>query len=75
MNKKFINGREPRRKYWDEEIALYRGDDLIDSGTIQEIADRRGVQKMTIRYYLTPIGHRRADARKKSESGIRGVRV
>lgn len=72
MNRTFLNGREPVRRYWNEEIALYKGDDMIDHGTIREIAERRGVQKLTIRYYLTPAGHRRADKRK---SGLRAVRV
>lgn len=60
MNRTFINGREPFRKWWKWEITLYKGDDVVDFGTIQEIADRRGCQKLTIRYYLTPAGHRRA---------------
>jgi hypothetical protein len=36
---------EPFRSWWRQDIALYRGDELIDSGTIKEIADRRGVAK------------------------------
>lgn len=55
------------------EIVLYQGEEVIDQGTVKEIAERRGVQKRTIRYYLTPAGGRRADARKSA--GIRAVRV
>jgi hypothetical protein len=44
---------EPFRRWWRQDIALYRGDELIDSGTIKEIAERRGVRKDTIRWYLT----------------------
>lgn len=73
MNKKFIGGREPFASWWNYEIALYSGDELIDTGTIREVAERRGVQKMTIHYYLMPTAHRRADQRKKS--GLRAVRV
>jgi hypothetical protein len=36
---------EPFRSRWRQDIALYRGDELIDSGTIKEIAERRGVAK------------------------------
>ena len=43
------NKAEPYRKFWNYEVALYRGDKLIDSGTIKEIAERRGVRKDTIR--------------------------
>jgi hypothetical protein len=36
---------EPFRSWWRQDIALYRGDELIDGGTIKEIAERRGVAK------------------------------
>lgn len=75
MNRTFINGREPYRKYWKYEIALYRGDDQVDSGTLKEVAERRGCQKQTIRFYLTPAGHRRADKRKDQSKAVRAVRV
>lgn len=75
MNKTFVNGREPVQAYWKYEIALYRGDDIIDTGTIQEIAERRGVQKLTIYYYLMPIAGKRADSRKDKRAGLRAVRT
>lgn len=75
MNKTFVNGREPRQGYWRYEIALYRGDDIIDTGTVAEIADRRGVQKLTIYYYLQPIAGKRADGRKNKSTGLRAVRI
>lgn len=34
--------------------VLYRVDEVIDIGTAQEIADRRGVKADTIRFYGTP---------------------
>lgn len=60
---------------WNYEIVLYRGDDIIDQGTIKQVAERRGVQKMTIRYYLTPAGHRRAASRKDQNKAMRAIRV
>jgi hypothetical protein len=65
---------EPFRSWWRQEIALYRGDELVDSGTIKEIAERRGVRKDTIRWYLTGAGHRRADKRKDQSQAVRAVR-
>jgi hypothetical protein len=50
---------EPFRSWWRLDIAMYRGDELIDSGTIKEIAERRGVRKDAIRWYLTCAGCRR----------------
>jgi hypothetical protein len=73
MNKKFKNGSEPYSKAWNYEIALYRDDQIVDTGTIKEIAERRGCQKATIRYYLTPAGHRRAARRKRN--GVIAVRI
>jgi hypothetical protein len=67
--------KEPFRSWWGEEVALYRGDELIDSGTIKDIAERRGVRKDTIRWYLTGAGHRRADRRKDQSKAMRVVRV
>ena len=37
-----------------QEYALYKGDEFIDLGTIQEIAKREGVKPKTILYYKTP---------------------
>lgn len=56
---------EPYSRTWNYEVALYRGDELIDQGTVKEVAERRGVDKRTILFYLTPTGHRRA-ARSKT---------
>lgn len=75
MNKKFRNGKERRQAYWRYEIALYRGDEIIDTGTIEEVADRRGVQKLTIHYYLMPIAAKRAAARKDKSTGLVAVRI
>jgi hypothetical protein len=60
---------------WNYEVVLYRGDEIIDTGTVREIAERRGVQKLTISYYLTPAGHRRADSRKDQSKAMRAVKI
>ena len=46
---------EPYSSTWNYEIALYRGDEIIDTRTIKQIAERRGVRKDTIRWYLTGV--------------------
>jgi hypothetical protein len=67
--------REPFRSWWRWEIALYRGDEMIDTRTIKEIAERRGVRKDRIRWYLTGAGYRRACKRKNQTKAIRAVRI
>lgn len=37
-----------------EEYALYRGDDLLYIGTVEELAKAHGVKKRTIIQYRTP---------------------
>jgi hypothetical protein len=44
------------RSRWWQDIALYHGDELIDRGTIKEIAERRGVRRDRIWWYLTGAG-------------------
>jgi hypothetical protein len=66
---------EPYSSTWNWEVTLYRGDDIIDTGTIKEIAERRCVRKDTIRWYLTGAGHRRADNRKDQSRSMRAVRT
>lgn len=75
MNRTFVNGREPFQGYWNREVVLYRGDEVIDQGTIKEVAERRGVQKMTIYFYTTPTGGHRADSRRDKTTGLRAVLV
>ena len=43
--------------------ALYKGDVLIDVGTLQELATRRGVKPSTIYYYSMPLYQRRIGAK------------
>ena len=37
-----------------KEYALYKGDELIGTGTVKELADKFGVKPSTISYYHTP---------------------
>jgi hypothetical protein len=68
---------EPFRSWWRQDIALYRGDELIDSGTIKEIAERRGVAKTRYGGTLRAqgAGRRRADRRKDQSKAVRAVRI
>ena len=34
--------------------ALYRGDEFLDCGTAEELAERRGISKLSIRIATTP---------------------
>ena len=54
---------------------ILRGDELIGTGTIREIAECRGVRKNTIRWDLTEAGHRRADNRKDQSRSMTVVRI
>jgi len=67
--------REPYSSRWNYEVALYFGDDIVDTGTVKAIAERRGVLKRTILYYLSPAAQRRADTRKKQSQATRVVRI
>jgi hypothetical protein len=60
---------------WNYEVTLYRGDTIIDTGTIKEIAERRKVQKRYIKWLLTGAAARRADIRKDQSRALRAVRI
>lgn len=51
--------------------VLYRGDELLDIGTADELAERRGVTTDTIRFYATKTYQSRGMARDR----LRAVRV
>lgn len=38
----------------DKEYALYKGEEPLQIGTIQEIANAENVKEDTIRFYMTP---------------------
>lgn len=46
------------------EYALYKGEELLMIGTIEEIAKARGVKVESIKYYLYPAYQRRISKRK-----------
>lgn len=50
------------------QVSVYKGDDLLVSGTIAECAKALGVQPGTIYFYLMPSYQRRV-ARRKTTSG------
>lgn len=61
--------------YWRRDIVLYRGEEVIDTGTIQEVAERRGVRKDTIYWLTMPTAHRRANGRKNQAKAMRGILI
>ena len=66
---------ERLQAYWRYEVTIYRGDDIIDHGTIKDVAERRGIRKDTIYWYTTPTGQRRADKRKDQSKTLRVILV
>ena len=54
--------------------ALYRGDELLDVGTANEIAKRRNVKPETIRFYATP-SYQRQSKFKNPDRRLIAVRV
>jgi hypothetical protein len=58
--------------YWNYDVAVYRGDDIIAQGTIKQVAEKLGVLKSTIYFYTTPTGAKRA-AKAKNQAKVRRV--
>ena len=52
--------------------ALYKGDDLLGIGTAKELAEIHGVKPSTIKFYATPVYHRRS---KGSTRRITAMRI
>lgn len=48
----------PRKK---DIYALYRGDEMLDVGTADELAEKMGVKRDTVLWLSTPAAHRRAN--------------
>ncbi|MCM3324785.1 hypothetical protein [Cytobacillus kochii] len=57
------------------EVAMYKGDEFLSTGTIQEIAKQRKVRPETIRYYLTPAYANKLAKRKLSWNPIHVIRL
>lgn len=51
--------------------ALYRGDEFLDVGTALELSKRFHVDPETIRWYSTPVHHRRCEGRENRLLAIR----
>ncbi|EAC6417067.1 hypothetical protein DXP90_16395, partial [Listeria monocytogenes] len=52
------------------EYALYKGDDLLKIGTLDELAEFRKVKRETIFFYATPSYRKRT-----SEKGLRVIKL
>lgn len=57
------------------EYAMYKGDDLLHIGTLDEIARERGVLRDTIYFYTTEAYKRRISRRKKARNYITMTRL
>ncbi len=57
------------------EIMVMRGTETLAEGTINECAEKLGVQANTIRFYLTPAYERRLAKRKNLDRSIMAVRM
>lgn len=64
---------EPYAQWWNLEVTLYRGDEIVDFGTVKELAERRGVHKRTIYWLTMPTAQRRAASRKDPSKALVGV--
>ena len=42
-----------------KKYALYKGDELVAEGTIEQIATKMGMSQNTVRFYKTPTSKRR----------------
>jgi len=52
------------------EYVMYKGDDLLHIGTLDELAEIRGVKRETIYFYTMPTYHRRIAKRKNARNYI-----
>ena len=52
------------------EVSVYRGDDIVASGTYEECGKQLGIQARTIQWYTTPTYQRRL-AKRKRDNGKR----
>ena len=51
------------------EYALYKGDKLLEIGTIKELSEKLDVKEKTLRFYATPSYYKRAE--KSKNNGFR----
>lgn len=53
-----------------KEYALYKGDEILSIGTIEEIAEEQKVKKRTVNFYKTPTYEKRIENRKSKKARI-----
>lgn len=53
-----------------KEYALYKGDEILQIGTIQEIAKEQNIKERTVKFYKTPIYEKRIQNRKSKKARI-----
>ena len=57
-------------KYSTIKVAVYRGEDLLHSGKINDVAKAMGVQARTVYFYLMPTYQRRIASRKSNPDRV-----
>jgi len=57
------------------EYAMYKGDEILYIGTLEEIAEKHGVRRETVYYYTTESYQRKIAKRKKAENFIEVFRI
>lgn len=50
-----------KAKRWQREITLYRGEEIVGVGTIESLAEERGVSCKYMEWLTTPTAARRAN--------------
>ena len=45
----------------DTQYSVYKGDEFVLMGTLEEVAEKLGVSKSTVRWMSTPAAHKRAE--------------
>jgi len=58
-----------------KEYVMYKGEDLLSIGTLDEIAEERGIDRETVRFYTTPAYGRRVAKRKNARNYITVTRM
>ena len=53
-----------------KEYALYKGDELLSIGTIQEIAKEQNVKEKTVEFYKTKSYEKRIQKRKSKNARV-----
>lgn len=58
-----------------KEYALYKGDELIGSGTLEELAEMRGVKPSTIYFYSMPTYQNRYKPKKSRSNRLIAIKL